>query len=151
MTVSTPAAVRSEPFVTSRAGISPSAQATFLQASLGILIGSTCPALPKERADPLKFQTTSVGEPASRRREVLWGLRASADPLSIVAIAGELGVHPNTVRFHLDTLLGEGPVHLGLMRGAMETRGAPVAVDRLEPFVEPDPCLAHLSPQAAAR
>jgi len=234
--------------------------------------------LPKERADPLKFQTTSVGEPASRRPEVLRVLRASADPLSIVAIAGELGVHPNTVRFHLDTLLGEGlveqvelcrkqpgrpplmfravrqmdrsgarhyrllaeilaavfaaernprakalaagrawgrrldgapppppgdaptvdeaidhlvdvldefgfaperrqtggevqiglrhcpflelaenrsgvicPVHLGLMQGAMETWGAPVAVDRLEPFVEPDLCLAHLTPQAAAR
>jgi predicted ArsR family transcriptional regulator len=41
------------------------------------------------------------------------------------------------------------PVHLGLMQGAMETWGAPVTVDRLEPFVEPDLCLAHLTPQAA--
>jgi len=40
------------------------------------------------------------------------------------------------------------PVHLGLMQGAMETWGAPVTVDRLEPFVEPDLCLAHLTPQA---
>ncbi|WP_156656058.1 metalloregulator ArsR/SmtB family transcription factor [Mycobacterium sp. 852002-51971_SCH5477799-a] len=37
------------------------------------------------------------------------------------------------------------PVHLGLMQGAMETWGAPVSVDRLDPFVEPDLCLAHLT------
>ncbi len=35
-------------------------------------------------------------------------------------------------------------IHLGVMQGAMEACGAPVAVDRLEPFVEPDMCLAHL-------
>ncbi|MGO8769447.1 helix-turn-helix transcriptional regulator [Mycobacterium sp.] len=225
----------------------------------------------------LKFQATSIGEPVSRRREVLRVLRASAEPLSIIAIADELGVHPNTVRFHLDTLHGESlveqvelsrkgpgrpplmfravrqmdrggtrhyrllaeiltaafaaernprakalaagrawgrrpdgtlppppgdaptvdetidhlvgalgelgfaperretdgqhkiglrhcpflelaenrtsvicPVHLGLMQGAMQTWRAPVTVDRLEPFAEPDLCLAHLTPQAAA-
>jgi predicted ArsR family transcriptional regulator len=37
------------------------------------------------------------------------------------------------------------PVHLGLMRGALEGWGAPVTVDRLEPFAEPDRCLAHVS------
>ncbi|WP_459971729.1 helix-turn-helix transcriptional regulator [Mycobacterium sp. MUNTM1] len=37
------------------------------------------------------------------------------------------------------------PVHLGLMQGAMQTWGAPVSVDRLDPFVEPDLCLAHLT------
>ncbi|OBB85571.1 transcriptional regulator [Mycobacterium colombiense] len=42
------------------------------------------------------------------------------------------------------------PVHLGLMQGAMETWGAPVSVDRLDPFVEPDLCLAHLTLQGAA-
>ncbi len=36
------------------------------------------------------------------------------------------------------------PVHLGLMRGALETWKAPVTVDRLEAFVEPDLCIAHL-------
>ena len=229
--------------------------------------------MPKEREDPLKFQAASIGEPAGRRREVLRVLRASADPLSIIAIADELGVHPNTVRFHLDTLQGEGlvehvelsrkgpgrpplmfrairqmdrsgtrhyrllaeilttalaaernprakalaagrawgrrpdgglpppqrnpptvdetidhlvdaldelgfaperrgqqqiglrhcpflelaenrtsvvcPVHLGLMQGAMETWHSPLTVDRLEPFAEPDLCLAHLGPAAA--
>ena len=37
------------------------------------------------------------------------------------------------------------PIHLGLMQGAMETWGAPVSVDRLEAFVEPDLCVAHLA------
>jgi predicted ArsR family transcriptional regulator len=210
---------------------------------------------------------------------VLRVLRSSPDPLSIAAIADVLGVHPNTVRFHLESLIGDGqvehvelnrkgpgrpplmfravpqmdrggtrhyrllaevlamalaaerdpsakaraagrawgrkldsasptahpsaeqaidqlvdmlddlgfdperrvadgkqqvglrhcpflelaenrtnvvcPVHLGLMQGALEawggTWGAPVSVDRLEAFVEPDLCLAHLTMQAAAK
>ncbi len=41
-------------------------------------------------------------------------------------------------------------IHLGVMQGAMETCGAPVTVDRLEPFVEPDLCLAHLRAVGAA-
>ncbi len=36
------------------------------------------------------------------------------------------------------------PIHLGLMQGALEKWEAPVAVDRLEAFVEPDLCVAHL-------
>jgi predicted ArsR family transcriptional regulator len=219
-------------------------------------------------------QVTSIGESISRRREVLRVLRASPDPMSIVAIADVLGVHPNTVRFHLDSLVGDGqveqvepdrkgpgrpplmfqavrqmdrggtrhyrllaeiltmafaaerdprakalaagrawgqkleslptdatsaedaidhlvevlddlgfaperriangeqqvglrhcpflevaenrtnvicPVHLGLMQGAMEAWGAPVAVERLDEFVEPDLCLAHLKLQTAAK
>ncbi len=225
----------------------------------------------------MKFQVTSIGESASRRREVLRVLRSSPDPMSIAAIADVLGVHPNTVRFHLESLVGNGqveqvepdrkgpgrpplmfravrqmdrggtrhyrllaeiltmafaaepdpsakaaaagrewgrkvdatlqslpadattaeaaidhlvdvlddlgfaperrvtdgeqqiglrhcpflelaenrtsvvcPVHLGLMQGAMETWGASISVDRLEAFVEPDLCLAHLTPQGAA-
>jgi predicted ArsR family transcriptional regulator len=218
--------------------------------------------------------TSVIGESVSRRREVLRVLRASPDPMSIVAIAEVLGVHPNTVRFHLDSLVGDGqvehvepdrkgpgrpplmfqavrqmdrggtrhyrllaeiltmafaaerdprakalaagrawgrrlespptdatsaehaidhlvevfddlgfaperrttdgeqqvglrhcpflevaenrtnvicPVHLGLMQGAMETWGAPVAVERLDEFVEPDLCLAHLKLLTAAK
>lgn len=37
------------------------------------------------------------------------------------------------------------PVHLGLMQGALQAWGSPVDVARLEPFVEPDLCLAHLT------
>ena len=42
------------------------------------------------------------------------------------------------------------PVHLGLMQGALAEWRAPVTVDRLEPFVEPDRCVAHLAPAGAA-
>jgi predicted ArsR family transcriptional regulator len=214
-----------------------------------------------------------IGESAGRRREVLRVLRASANPMSILAIADALNVHPNTVRFHLDVLVGDGqveqvapdrrgpgrpplmfqavrqmdrggtrhyrllaevlstalaternsgdkalaagrawglrmespsdgdtdaeesvdrlvemldelgfaperraangdqqiglrhcpflelaetrtavvcPIHLGLMQGAMESWGAAVMVDRLEAFVEPDLCVAHLRAGGAA-
>jgi predicted ArsR family transcriptional regulator len=43
------------------------------------------------------------------------------------------------------------PVHLGLMQGALETWTAPVSVDRLDAFVEPDLCLAHLKPVGVGR
>jgi predicted ArsR family transcriptional regulator len=207
---------------------------------------------------------------SSRRVEVLRLLQAAAAPLSIAAIAKELAVHPNTVRFHLDTLVGDAqvkrvqpdrrapgrpplmfaaikqmdrggprryrllaeilatgfageldpgakalaagrawgrqatasttntggaeesvdrlvelldelgfeperpdtndntriglrhcpflelaetqtsvvcPIHLGLMQGALESWQAPVSVERLDPFLKPDLCLAHLSMQ----
>ena len=37
-------------------------------------------------------------------------------------------------------------VHLGLMQGALEEMNAPIAATRLDPFVEPNLCVAHLSP-----
>ncbi len=37
------------------------------------------------------------------------------------------------------------PVHLGLMRGALTELGTGVETDWLEPFAEPDACVAHLS------
>ena len=42
------------------------------------------------------------------------------------------------------------PVHLGLMEGAMESWGSPVTVHRLDAFVEPDLCLAHLTAVGAS-
>jgi len=48
-----------------------------------------------------------------RRREVLRALRAAPDPMSILALTDKLdNVHPNTVRFHLDILVGDGVVEL---------------------------------------
>lgn len=209
-------------------------------------------------------------ESTGRRRSVLRILRASRTPLSIVAIAEKLAVHPNTVRFHLDGLIADGqvehvkpdrrgpgrpplmfravpqmdrggtrqyrmlagilavglaaqddsgasaiaagrawgeqleppagnpgvdesiehlvgaldeigfeperhgsqqvglrhcpflelaekqpgvvcPIHLGLMRGALETWDAPVTVERLEAFVQADLCLVHLAPAEAGQ
>jgi predicted ArsR family transcriptional regulator len=43
------------------------------------------------------------------------------------------------------------PVHLGLMQGVMSSLGATVTVQRLEPFAEPDVCMAHLGPVDVAR
>ncbi|MBO0872457.1 MAG: helix-turn-helix domain-containing protein [Pseudonocardia sp.] len=37
-------------------------------------------------------------------------------------------------------------LHLGLMRGVLTEVRAPIKADRLEPFVEPSLCLAHLTP-----
>jgi predicted ArsR family transcriptional regulator len=42
------------------------------------------------------------------------------------------------------------PVHLGLMQGAMRAWGSPVTVGRLDPFVRPDVCVAHLRSQGAS-
>jgi predicted ArsR family transcriptional regulator len=53
------------------------------------------------------------------------------------------------------------PLHLGLMQGALAELGAPLAATRLEPFAEPDACVArlerataphlpHTGPQSAA-
>ena len=41
-------------------------------------------------------------------------------------------------------------VHLGLMRGALRKLGAPLDTVRLEPFVAPDLCVAHLGPREAS-
>jgi predicted ArsR family transcriptional regulator len=46
-------------------------------------------------------------------------------------------------RIHRDVVC---PVHLGLMQGAMAAWDAPVTVDALTPFAEPDLCVAHLTP-----
>jgi predicted ArsR family transcriptional regulator len=41
-------------------------------------------------------------------------------------------------------------IHLGLMQGMLAELDAPIDTDRLDPFVEPDLCVARLSrrPQA---
>lgn len=43
------------------------------------------------------------------------------------------------------------PIHLGLMQGALETWEAPVSIDRLDAFVEPDLCLAHITSAGTTR
>jgi predicted ArsR family transcriptional regulator len=45
-----------------------------------------------------------------RRREVLEALRNAGMPLGVAEVAGTMGVHPNTARFHLDALTAEGAV-----------------------------------------
>lgn len=42
-------------------------------------------------------------------------------------------------------------VHLGLMQGALAEMRAPIVADRLEPFVEPSLCVAHLTKAGRVR
>lgn len=58
-----------------------------------------------------------------RRREVLELFRASRDPLTARDVAAELGLHINTVRFHLDALVREGT--LRREEGRADGRGRP--------------------------
>ena len=39
------------------------------------------------------------------------------------------------------------PIHLGLIRGALAELGAKTSATKLEPFVRPDLCVAHLAPR----
>lgn len=47
---------------------------------------------------------------SGRRRQVLERLREAGRPVGSAELARDLGVHPNTVRFHLDSLLAAGLV-----------------------------------------
>ena len=42
-------------------------------------------------------------------------------------------------------------VHLGMLKGALAEMGAPLQATRLEPFVKPTLCIAHLRIGADAR
>ena len=42
-------------------------------------------------------------------------------------------------------------VHLGILRGALDEMGAPLEATRLDPFVEPTLCVAHLRPRDGVR
>ncbi|AEW98899.1 helix-turn-helix transcriptional regulator [Streptantibioticus cattleyicolor] len=46
----------------------------------------------------------------SRRHAVLDALRAAPGPLGVAELSDRLGVHANTVRFHLDALVADGAV-----------------------------------------
>lgn len=72
------------------------------------------------RADGPPTQGERRAHPSGRRRDVLVHLREADRPLGIAELARDLGVHPNTVRFHLDALLDAG-----LVRRADSERGAP--------------------------
>ena len=45
-----------------------------------------------------------------RRRQVLEAIYRSPAPLGASEIAGQVGIHPNTARFHLAALMGEGVI-----------------------------------------
>jgi predicted ArsR family transcriptional regulator len=87
------------------------------------------------------------------------GVRASINRL--MDLLGDLGFSPQRLDAGSEVKVGlrhcpflelaDGarsvvcPIHLGLMQGAMEIWNAPTTIDRLEPFVEPGLCVAHLA------
>jgi predicted ArsR family transcriptional regulator len=75
-----------------------------------------------------------IGHPG-RRELILQVLRASADPRSIASVANELGVHPNTVRFHIDALLRNGRIEQVL--GDSAGRGRPPILFRASRRMDP--------------
>ncbi len=71
------------------------------------------------------------------RRELLLDLlRASPQPRSILSLAEELGVHANTVRFHLEVLLHAGQVEQLL--GDTSGPGRPPVLFRATHRMDPD-------------
>jgi predicted ArsR family transcriptional regulator len=63
-------------------------------------------------------QTWFVQTLGRSRSRVLDELRAAAEPIGVVELAGRIGLHPNTARFHLDALVADG-----LGRRATESLG----------------------------
>lgn len=47
---------------------------------------------------------------SERRQQVLDAIQRAAEPVGVSEIADRIGVHPNTVRFHLEALVGDGIV-----------------------------------------
>lgn len=61
----------------------------------------------------------SHGTPGTpRRRVILDLLRDASAPLGVNEVAERAGVHPNTVRFHLDALVAQGAVDASLEKPA---------------------------------
>ncbi|MDQ2797493.1 MAG: ArsR family transcriptional regulator, partial [Actinomycetota bacterium] len=72
---------------------------------------------------------------SDRRSALVNLLRRSGAPSSVADLADELGVHPNTVRFHLGALIEQGRVEriVGLSTGP----GRPPLGYRLRPGMDP--------------
>lgn len=77
---------------------------------------------------------TSDG-PTSRRDRVWAMLRDASGPLSIVAVAAELGVHPNTARFHLEGLARSGRAER--LTSSTTGRGRPASLFRARRAMDP--------------
>ncbi|GAB3440917.1 helix-turn-helix domain-containing protein [Phycicoccus ginsengisoli] len=75
--------------------------------------------------------TTDQAALGPTRTRVLRVLRETGRPVSAAEVAGRLGVHPNSARFHLDALVDEGMVE----RGAEDrsTPGRPTVLYAVSP------------------
>ena len=95
------------------------------------------------------------------------GISADEATRKVVELFDELGFRPEAVEESAERkiLLHRCPfrevaesnqkvvcaVHLGMLKGALAEMGAPLQATRLEPFVKPTLCIAHLRGGAAAR
>ena len=123
-------------------------------------------------AEVLALALSAEADPSAKALEAgrVWGRRLSerrsqtdavvaGEPIDrLIGLLDELGFAPQQRGdAHIDLRhcpfleLAENtphvvcPVHLGLMQGALQQSGEQVDVDRLDAFVEPDRCVAHLS------
>jgi predicted ArsR family transcriptional regulator len=105
---------------------------------------------------------SSVGgrTPAGKRGEALARMTGVLTDLGFAPDSP--GPRDTTIRLHHCPFLGlvtdtEGygsvicSLHLGLMQGGLAALDAPVTVDRLDPFVEPDLCVAHVAAAPPSR
>jgi predicted ArsR family transcriptional regulator len=91
------------------------------------------------------------------RPTVAEGRQALLDLLDDLGFAPQLGADPSEVELRhcpfRDVAEAHPEVacslHLGLMRGAMAQLEAPLSIDELHPFVDPDRCLARTSSAAS--
>jgi predicted ArsR family transcriptional regulator len=74
--------------------------------------------------------------PAGRRQAIVDFIKASDSPVTIATIADGLGIHPNTVRFHLDDLVARGQVER--VPGESSGRGRPPHVFQARRGMDPD-------------
>jgi predicted ArsR family transcriptional regulator len=83
------------------------------------------------------MQARGSGDRAApgRRSDVLAVLRESSSPMRIADIARGLGLHPNTVRFHLDVLVGNGQAER--VETAPSGPGRPPMAFRARPGMDP--------------
>jgi predicted ArsR family transcriptional regulator len=73
--------------------------------------------------------------PTGRRLAVLSMLRESSVPMDVTEIAERLGVHVNTVRFHLEALVADGRVER--LTSAPVGPGRPALTFRAHPGMDP--------------
>jgi predicted ArsR family transcriptional regulator len=76
-----------------------------------------------------------IRRPGGRRAEILRALRDAGEPLGIAEIAARVGVHLNTVRFHLDALVAAGTVER--TRAELGTPGRPPQLYRAAQGMDP--------------
>src|SRR5450759_4404247 len=107
------------------------------------------------------------GSYLTEKPQPLIGISADAATQKVVELFDQLGFMPEAVEELTERkiLLHRCPfrevaesnqkvvcaVHLGMLKGALAERGAPLQATRLEPFVKPTLCIAHLRGGAAAR